>query len=379
MTFDNFVKSIDTLQNSYVNEWKKQGKKVAGYYCTYVPEELLHAGDLLGFRMRGTEAEGTSRADTILSRFNCSFVRATLDLSLQGKYNFLDALIVMNSCDHCRRIYDVYKRKVMGVVDGVSKDFPLYFLSVPHIITDRGFKWLLDEFTILKDGLEKEFKMKITDDKLKKAIKVFNENRDLLKQIHKYRTLDEPKLNGQDFLKINVANAAVPKDAANKELKDYLNSLKDRKGIKDYRARLMLTGSVIDDPKFVKIIEDVGGLVVSDMLCYGTRGFWDMTSENGKPLEAITKRYYEKISCPRMMDDHDRRFAFLKERIKEDKVDGVIGTRIEFCDLNGCENMLFEHELEELNIPMLSLDRDYFLGDIGRFKTRCEAFIEQIE
>ena len=80
-----------------------------------------------------------------------------------------------------------------------------------------------------------------------------------------------------------------------------------------------------------------------------------------------------------MMDDYDRRFKFLKDQLKVAKIDGVIGTRIEFCDLNGCECMMYEHDLEDLNVPMLSLDRDYFLGDKGRFKTRCEAFIEQIE
>ena len=96
-------------------------------------------------------------------------------------------------------------------------------------------------------------------------------------------------------------------------------------------------------------------------------------------MENITKRYYEKVSCPRMMDDHDRRFEFLTDQIKAAKIDGVIATRIEFCDLHGCQNMLYEHELEKINVPILSLDRDYFLGDVGRFKTRCEAFIEQIE
>ena len=65
--------------------------------------------------------------------------------------------------------------------------------------------------------------------------------------------------------------------------------------------------------------------------------------------------------------------------IKTAKIDGVIATRIEFCDLHGCQNMIYEQELKEINVPMLSLDRDYFIGDIGRFKTRAEAFIEQIE
>jgi len=379
MTIEDILKNTETLYNPYIEEWKKQNKKVMGYYCTYIPEEILLAGNFLPYRVRGTEAAGTSKADTILSRFNCSFIRASLNLAMEGKYNFFDGLICMNSCDHARRMYDIYKRKLVGEVEGIAKDFPLYFISVPHIITDHGFGWLKEEFAILKENLEKTFKITISDSELKDAIKLMNENRMLLKDIHNLRMLDQPKLKGVEALKLNLANTSVPKEIMNKELKSFLEKLKQRDGISDYRARILIVGSLIDDPNFLQIIEDVGGLVASDMLCFGTKNFWDLTKEEGDPLDNITKRYYEKVSCPRMMDDHDRRFKFLEEQIKAAKIDGVIATRIEFCDLHGCQNMIYEQELEKLNIPILSLDRDYFIGDTGRFKTRAEAFIEQIE
>jgi len=379
MGYEDFIKVTETLSNPYIEEWKKENKKILGYYCTYVPEEILHAGGIMGFRLRGTTAEGTSRADTILSRFNCSFIRATLDLAMEGKYDFLDGLICMNSCDHARRMFDIWKHKLVGQVKGFPRDFPLYFLSIPHIITDRGLNWLTDEFNYFKTDLENTFNIKITDENLKNSIKVFNEGRKLLRQIQELRGLEKPKLNGEEFVRINIANSSVPKEIFNKELTALIDQLKEREGISDYRARILLTGSLIDDPEFIKIIEDVGGIVVSDLLCFGLRNFWDLTEETGDSLEVITNRYYNKISCPRMMDDHDRRFKFLHDQLKSGKIDGIIGTRIEFCDLNGCELMMYEHELEKLNIPMLSLDRDYFIGDKGRFKTRCEAFIEQIE
>ena len=380
MTFEELMKTTETLTNPYVDEWKKQGKKIMGYYCTYTPEEILLAGDVMAFRMRGTEAEGTSLADTIMTRFNCSFIRATLDLIMSGKYDFLDGLVCLNSCDHARRIFDIFNYKILGQIDGFPKDYPLFFLSIPHLVTERGEQWLKDEFEIFKTNLEKAINVKITNDGLNDSIKLLNENRRLLKEIHKLRVIEKPKLNGADMLKINIANAAVPKNIANQELKSYIDQLKNKDGISDYRARILLIGSVIDDPGFLNIIEGVGGLVVSDMLCYGTRNFWDLTDEGtSDPMGAIAKRYNEKISCPRMMNRHENRSKFLNDLIKEAKVDGVIATRIEFCDLHGCDNMIFEHELEEANIPILSLDRDYFLGDTGRFKTRCEAFIEQIE
>ncbi len=379
MTSQDLLKVSDTLSNLHLEEWKQQGKKIIGYYCTDVPEEILHAGGILGYRLRGTEAEGTSMADTIMNNFNCSFVRATLDLIMQGRYNFLDGLCVSNSCDHCRRIYDVYKYKIINKTNGGDANHFLTFLSTPHIISDRGYSWLKEEYKLFSNALEKRFNITISNDDLKNSIQIVNESRTLLKRAHQLRILDKPKISGVDALRLNIANTSIPKEVFNNNLKKLLENLKDKEGISDYRARVLVTGSIIDDPSVLQIIEDVGGLVASDVACFGTRNFWDLTEENGDPLNAITNRYYNKISCPRIMDSHDKRLEFLKQRIKEAKIEGVIGIKIDFCDLNGCENMVLEHELKDLEIPFLSIDREYFMGDPGRFQTRIEAFIESIE
>lgn len=378
MTYEDFIKSSETLFNPFIEDWKNSNKQVMGYYCTYIPEEILHAGNIMGFRMRGTEAEDTSKADSIFTQFNCSYVKATLDLTMNQKYKFLDALTIMNSCDHVRRIYDIWKYKILGKINGIDDNFPLFFLSIPHIITDHGVEWLKEEFKIFMTNLKKKFKVNITDEELKDSIKVLNQNRRLLKELHKLRVINNPKINGSEAHKINIANNSVPKEIANYEISSRLEFLKERDGISDYQVRILIAGSLIDDTKPIEIIEDVGGLVVSDLLCFGFRNFRDLTDEKGDPMDAIVSRYYHKISCPRMMDDHEKRFEVLKDQIKSARVDGIIGMHIEFCDLHGCENMLYEHELKDLDIPMLNIDRDYFLRDPIRFRTRCEAFIEQI-
>ena len=63
-----FVQAANTLVNPYIEQWKKEGKKILGYYCSYAPEELIHALDILPFRIRGTTCTDTVLADAILSR-----------------------------------------------------------------------------------------------------------------------------------------------------------------------------------------------------------------------------------------------------------------------------------------------------------------------
>ena len=84
------------------------------------------------------------------------------------------------------------------------------------------------------------------------------------------------------------------------------------------------------------------------------------------------------MSCPRMMDDHIRRLNFIKDQVKKAKIDGVIAQRINNCDLHGCDNMMFEHELKEADIPIFTLDRESFQSDYNRIQTRIEAFLEML-
>ena len=80
-----------------------------------------------------------------------------------------------------------------------------------------------------------------------------------------------------------------------------------------------------------------------------------------------------------MSDRVIQRAAFIKEMAEQFKVDGVILQRIRYCDLWGGESIYLEKMLEESNIPLLSLEREYALSSVGQLKTRIQAFLETIE
>ncbi len=377
---DKFLQIGNAINNSYIQDWKKNNKKVIGYYCTYIPEELLHASGLLPFRIRATGNEDTDLGDVYMVRFTCSFVRMTLDLALKGGYDFLDGLMITNCCDHARRMYEVFDLRVFNREEFKEKP-PRFYVPIPHVITDNGFDYYKKAVIKAKKEIEEKYHIPlINNDQLTNAIKVYNKNRALLREIHKLRITDAPKLTGSEALQLSMANTSVPKEIANQEIERLLNILKDRQDIKDFNKRIMLVGSVVDNTGFIDVIENSGGLVVSDFLCFGTRNFLDdaEVKTGGDPLEEITKRVYYRMSCPRMMDDHIRRLNFIKDQVKKAKIDGVIVQRINNCDLHGCDNMMFEHELREEDIPIFNIDRESFQKDYSRLQTRIEAFFEMI-
>jgi benzoyl-CoA reductase/2-hydroxyglutaryl-CoA dehydratase subunit BcrC/BadD/HgdB len=232
-----------------------------------------------------------------------------------------------------------------------------------------------------KQELEKSYNInKITNENLIESINIYNENRRLLREIHNLRILETPKLTGSEALQISMANSSIPKESANKELERILQILKESEGIKTTNKRILLVGSIVDNIDFTQLVESSGATIISDFLCFGTRNFQDdvQLTPKGDPLEDISKRLYYRMSCPRMMDDHERRLDFLKSEIKRANIDGVLLQRINNCDLHGCDNMLYEHELKDLDIPVFNIDRESFQADTTRLQTRIEAFLEMI-
>jgi len=277
-------------------------------------------------------------------------------------------------------MFELFDLKIFG-----RKDFPKpaskFYYSIPHVITDEGFEWYYTEIQELKTELEEKYNLEtITNQDLLETIDIYNKNRGLLREIHEMRVIDAPKITGSEALQISMSNNSIPKEPANRELERIINSLKESEGIKSNAKRIMLVGSEVDSTDFTGLIEDSGALIVSDFLCFGTRNFLDDVHLGfiRDPLKSIVERVYYRMSCPRMMDDHERRLEFVKNEIKRAKVDGVILQRINNCDLHGCDNMLYVHELKDLEIPVLNLDREFYQADTTRLQTRIEAFLEMI-
>ena len=362
-----------TLLNSYIEEWKGQGKKVLGYNCSYFPEEIVHAAGILPFRIRGTGCTETTLADAFLARANCSFARACLEHLLQGKYDFLDSAIFVYSCDHMCTAHNSWKAQdKLPLIENI--------ISVPHTITEYGGEWYREEIGNIKDRIEEHFDVTITNDALGDAIVACNETQRLQRRLYELRQRSAPPITGSQSLSVLVADSSMPKDEYNRLLREFVEELEGDEGVSGYTHRLMVSGSVIDNPAMLKLIEDSGALVVSDTLCFGARrSFREPIREDGDPMDAIADRYYRQILCPRMFDSYPERFDFALDLAKQAKVDGVVLQSIMNCDIHGIDNVMLQKDFEERGIPVLVLEREYdVLADAGRIKTRVQAFLERI-
>ncbi len=376
MALEELLKLPARSQNPYVSP-KEKDRYVIGYVCSYVPEEVIWACGMLPYRVEARGCTETALADIYFHRFNCIWARSILQLGLSGEYDFLDGFCFLNGCEQVRRLYEVWERKVRAKEELAPKFMAM--IAIPHNTTEAGLEWYKEEISNFKEGMKGYFGVGCSDEALRDAIKVYNETRRLMAELYDLRKAENPPINGADAFKLTLAAYTMPRNIYNALLKEALNEIRQRKGISDYRARVMVGGSALDDPSFIELIESVGGLVVTDCLCFASKVLFDLVEEDGDPLDALAKRYYYHNPCPRMLGQYPRRLQFVEDCVKAAKVDGVIFNKLSFCDYHGVDGNMMVKDLQAKGIPAMQLEKEYALTDIGRLRTRVEAFVERIE
>jgi benzoyl-CoA reductase/2-hydroxyglutaryl-CoA dehydratase subunit BcrC/BadD/HgdB len=122
----------------------------------------------------------------------------------------------------------------------------------------------------------------------------------------------------------------------------------------------------------------MGGVIVADELCTGSRYFWDLVAEDSNPLINLADRYLSHSPCARMRP-LNHRFDHITNLVQECKIDGAISQSLKFCDIYAHSKPRLEEQLTELGIPVLDLDLEYDLSGMGQLRTRVQSFLEMIE
>lgn len=367
-----FSEAAQTIVNPEVRKWKSQGGKVMGYFCSAMPVELITAAGLLPFRLRATGSTGTELSDAYFGNINCSFPRHAFNMALKGEYDFIDGLIIFNSCDHIRRLYDHWIRQM--------KTPFVRILSLPRKDEPAQVEWFRSELAILMEQMEEHFRVKITDDRLREATELHNTSRRRQRDLYDLRRRKAPPITGAEMLAVTVAGTAMPPVLYNQLLSELLEDAGKASGHSGYRARLMITGGELDNPEYIKVIEAQGGLVVADSLCFGSRTLWrDVNQGISDPLTALAQYYVaDRPSCARMYTRYGERIEYIKNMVRDFDVNGVIFVRLTFCELWGFELYSVTNDFKQWNIPLLSLDREYTLSGVGQLRTRVQAFLETL-
>jgi bzd-type benzoyl-CoA reductase N subunit len=359
-------------ENNSIKEWRRQGGKVIGYVCIYVPEELFYAAGVLPFRVSGDNEElELKKAEAYLYINTCSFARTGFQLAIEGQYDFLEGLVTAETCDGARRLHDVWLRYR-------NNNSFMHIFYIPRKFTERAHSFYQDELEGLRNKLGEFVGKEINDRALRHAISVYNRSRQLLHRLYELRKRDNPPITGAETLEVVKAGMRIPREQYNNVLERLLDELEQTTRQINKKVRLMILGSILHNSEWIKAVESLDAVVVTDELCTGTRYFWNLVDANLPPMEALGQYYLNRPPCARFQPS-ERRFNHIFDMVEQFKVHGVVSEIVRYCVPYGHDKPLLKEHLEKRDIPVLELDLEYGQGGTGQISTRAEAFVEMLQ
>lgn len=372
MTEEIFRTFRDWIDNrhEYAIAWKERtGSRVAGYFCTYMPEEILYAANILPVRILGSHEPPTVTEPYIFAMY-CHFCRDCLAQGLKGKFNYLDGIVEGQACLHLRQAFNAWRLHI-------PIDYA-HYIYVPHgVQTPHAIPYLTQELAKFRQSIEEWTGKTITNQDLERGIQTLNRNRELMRKVTEYRKMNPPKITGLETMEMVLASQMSDKEEHSKLLEQLLLELPSRRLERKASIRLMIIGSEDDDRVFMKNVEDLGATFVIDEHCTGTRYFWDDVKPQGDLLKAIASRYITRVPCPSKDWPEFTRIQHAVNLAKEFNVQGALIIQNKFCDPHGIEIPPLRNALKSVGVDTYPLEFDVTVP-WGQFRTRVEAFLETL-
>lgn len=359
-----------------MKEEKDKGRKVVGTFCTYTPRELIYAADAMSVSLCSTSDETVPDAEKVLPKNLCPLVKSSYGFAITDKCPYMyfsDMIIGETTCDAKKKMYELL---------GEIKD--THVMQLPHSKNNFSMELWKNELVELIKKLEEKFDVKITEDKIKEAIKLCNKERKAMKEFFNLAKLNPSPIKGADMHEaLYSSNFKFDRELYINEIKSLTNSLKEKydKGETPFKKgtpRILITGcptgGLVD--KIVKQLEEAGSSVVCFENCVGTKNFEMLVDEDKEPIDAIAERYLN-IPCS-IMTPNDGRMDRIKEYIKDYSVDGVVDVTLTACHTYAIETEKVRRAVEGCGKSYLAIETNYSNSDSGQLKTRLEAFVEML-
>ncbi|MBS7622132.1 2-hydroxyacyl-CoA dehydratase [Candidatus Bathyarchaeota archaeon] len=365
-----------------IKQSKRDGLKVVGYLCPYIPEELITAAGMIPIRMvSGSSYEAMHAGEQYVKPYSCPYVRSCIGNKANGEpyYDLLDALCVACTCDGMKNLQQYWRRYF---------DIPVYTVGVPQTSNrfrtrQQAIEYFRGELRQLRRSLEELNGREISDRRLRSSIRFHNLIRARMRRLYEYTTSEPPLISWREVFKISHAGFLLDRVQFLEEATRIVEALKSSRRTKaenGSKPRLVIYGSLMsfEDTKVLDLAENAGGKIVGDALCTGSR-FWRKDVALDVPsIDGLVERYLHNIPCA-YMTDTTMRLNYVVARARESRAQGLIYYTLKSCDTFRSEFRIFEEALrKELGIPALLIETEYSPADMGTTRTKIEAFLEML-
>lgn len=354
------------MANPY-REWHSRypGRRAFGYLCPYAPLELLHAAGFVPVRLMQLSGP-VALADAHLPSFACALVRTVTNRMLSGELDLLEGMLFVHTCDTMQCAADIWRM--------ARPRFRVLNFSLPSVLGQACARdYLLAELHSLAAALQSAFGAGMTEDALRASIALYNEQRRLLATLYEH----PGRLLVDQFWSLTLAGMVMPVEEHNALLRETLRQAEGQGDMVPPGPAVILVGAVLDDLAIPRLIAELGGQVVGDDLCTGSRYFDTCADEHKEPYAALADRYLQRPPCPAKHDAARPHAQRLLDLVRSSKAQGVIFVLPKICDPHAFDYVPLTKNLADAGVPHLLIETDLTVP-AGQLRTRLQAFLEML-
>jgi len=377
--FDFVMSEIHGLRIKELQDHRAAGGTVIGTFCVYVPEEIIRALGGLSVGLCAGAEWAYDQVEHLLPRTTCALVKSAMGFKLGRVCPYVesaDLVVGETTCDGKKKAYELFGELA-----------PVYVMELPQMKRPQDLELWRGELDRLVAKLEEISGRTLTFEALQRATKEVNDKRRALQRLNAARAATPLPISGKDaLLAVQVAfYDDVPRftQMVNAIAAELEQRVAEGRGVAPASApRVLVTGSPMSIPnwKVHDLVEKAGGVVVAEELCTGSRYYEKLVAEDATTVEGLLDDIAEKyldINCACFTPNPGRIDDVLR-LAEEHAADGILHYALQFCAPYQIEATSVERAAEKARLPVLRVDTDYSMEDVGQLGTRIEAFLEML-
>ncbi|MBW2544973.1 MAG: 2-hydroxyacyl-CoA dehydratase [Deltaproteobacteria bacterium] len=345
-----------------------KGKKIIGYFCTYTPIEIIHAAGFLPVRILGGTGQ-VDRAYSLAPNFICPPLLLSLDKALESRFNFLSGVVQAYTCDVACGIVNIWEENIGGEI---YHTIPLPYNDSPggKVFFRSAIEEMIEKLKMIGGN--------ITEESLNNAISLYADIRRLVLELYSVRYEGNLPLSATDFHAVIQSGFVTPPEEYRNMLERLLKDMKQVENHNPGGVPVLVSGSLVEEPRVLSILEESGGNIVADDMCTGYRHFCPPAGEGTDALECIIDRYIKRFPCPaRTRAIH--RMPLLMDLMQCSGARGVVFLFQKFCTPHLSDYPILREELSKEDVPNITVELEATGIMEGQLRTRFQAFIEMLE
>ena len=361
---------LEDVSFSSVHRWREAGGKVVGHFQVYFPEEIVHAAGMLPVKIRGAQLDA-KQADSRFGSYLCSILKTSLELALSHRVE-LDMFVSHPICDAARNLAAIWGR---------NSSYPCQILYLPqNANSNHAAAYLREEYARLLAEVEKVAGREISQEDLRRSIRVFNQNRALLRELYAIKRDTPWLLSAVDAYALMAVGGLIPRQEHNHLLETALPQIRTSSAKKQDKIRVVFEGGFCEQPP-LELLQTIDRFcyIVDDDLMIGMRWIQKDIPQDGDPLLSLAEAYIEHSSySPVQHDLRKPKEKMLLERIRSSGAEAAIVTAAKMCEPGLEEQVTYTLALGEEGVPYFVSEFEENMISFEHLEIQLETFAENI-